>query len=511
MSAIERDIEAIHNGESAISAERLVFDRLDQIVEYLEFAEYKEGNKNQRIAVMETIKTALASKLLTRKLCTEKYLFLLQNIKKNAHARKVSEGVMELSYEAYAESIKSLLEFAPEQVVEIMLGAKDQCYLELILRNGESQHIIDLFPCFFSLTGATFQKWIDFLIARNFVGLIFRWIKKQKKAHRELHNFTKLLYLLVSFTGTIFSRHFPTGSEAEYTHFYRQIEQNAAFLLDIAFAEDDAINRMSALEVVREMVKISEYLPKGSSSFRFLAEYFTNSPLLPALREDHQAPSTHVKAIAFINLLARTIRYQSVEMQQFFIAADLGTWLVRYLYATTTFTVTNEVCALLNELILVNKEFYVAALLGIIKEVRAQGLAKLVGPFAASQKKGAANVSLLDHITPAIYLLYRLHRRCAQELAAQRGKAAESKVSQRRFTIIDQNSPTFQLLEELSFLQEDAWHWYRTTRIFEYEKRMSLHYLQEFPERFQNSEQFSRYICDYISSTLPEYSSFLLM
>ncbi|KAI5192112.1 hypothetical protein NECID01_1821 [Nematocida sp. AWRm77] len=513
MSDIEKDIEAVHNGESSISGERLVFDRLEEIIQYIEFSQYKEGNKAKRAALMETVKGALCSKLLSKKLCTERYLFLLSNIKIHPRDRKVTEGMLELTYEAYAESVKSLLEFSADQVMEVVLKETTVCYLSLLLRHSESHHIIDLFPCFFSLTGANFQKWIEFLIEKNFVEMIFRSIRKQRKKQGETQNFTKLLYLLVSFTGTIFPRHFPVSAGIEYMHFYKQIQSKASFLLEIAFgvAEEDAVNRSSALEVIREMIKVRGYLSSNTVSFEFLCKYFITSKTLQELVDSNQSPESQLKVVMFINLLSRTIRYKQLEIQDFLLSSGLSSGLVQYLYTTNTFTVTNEICALLNELVYVDKKFYSPFLLGIIQEVRSQGLTRLVNPFAASQRKHAAHVSLIDYITPAVYILYKLHSLCMHELTTEKENSLEPKTSQKRFIVIDQTAPVHQLLEELSFLQEDAMHWYKTTRILEHKKRLSLYYLKELPERLQNSEQFSRYVCDYISSTLPEYSSFLLM
>jgi len=510
MDEIEREIEEIQNGESSISIERLVSERIEEVLSYISFSTYKEGQKSRKIGVIETIKGVLTDKSFCKRLCTPRYVFLLAEIRKNTQSKKISEGLLEVSYEAYANGIKSLLEFSPEETLGVIVQARNMCYLEAVLESGDSQHVVDLFPCFFALSGENFHKWIKFLISKNFVDMVFRSLSRQRSMQKETQNFTKLIYLLISFSGTIFKRDFPADIGVDYSFFYREIEKRASAILDIVFIDSDAVNRLSALHAIKEMIKVLEYLQKDPNPFHFFFRYVAESQILRALKNSTYLPDTQIKIILLINLISRTVRYKSASLREFFITSKILPDLIRFLYQTTTYTVTNEMCTLINELVHVDRSFYISAILDICEEVQKQSLKKPIESLSTSQKKNGPTSAVLDCVTPVLHILYKLYCACASESNSQNTKPTEIKTSQKRFTVIGKESAVYQILQALRFFEEDSMRWYRSTRLQEYEKKTSLEYVRAFPDTASNLDQFSRYFPSYLSSVLPEYPLFLL-
>ncbi|OAG31083.1 hypothetical protein NEDG_01857 [Nematocida displodere] len=504
---IERAIEAINDGDSSISAERLVFDRLEEVIKYIGFIEYKEGPKARKMATIETLKTALVEKSLAKRLCSENYLFLLKAIRHNGYAKKVPEAIIELSYEAYAESLKALLEFNSQDTITTITSS-NECYLDLVLKCSDSHHIIDLFPCFFSLSEEPFLKWITFLISKNFVGSIIKNMNKYKKALKETQNFSKLLYLLVSFTGSLFKRQLRLEAGTEYMHFYNEIENRSDTLLDTVFIETDAINRVAALETIRELIKTTEFLPPRSEAFSFLFIYVAGSEILKRIKENHHSADTTIKTVILINTIARTIRFKSAALKAFFSATDFPTALIRYAYSTSTHTLTNEVCIFLNELVHTDTAFYLDALVEICKEIHSCSLKQVIQAYASSQKKHAPSAALVDFTTPFVYLIYQLYDICL-DVAAAEPTGTTSTLA--RFTVIDKGVDVYQIIQELSFLSQDLYIWYRFSRIQEHKKRLSLAYATEPIEIYSATEQFARYLCHCTAAVLPDYPASLLL
>lgn len=508
---IEKIIEAIQEGESSVSTERLIYDRMENIISYLTLVEYKESSRSRKAAVAETLKNVLLDKHLCKRFCTPRYLFILIETKKNSKAKKISDSVVELIYSIYSDSIKALIEYYPEETLQIITDKNNPCYLDMILRCIDSSQIVNAFLCFFSLPTKHFQKWVHFLITKEFIDMVFKQIQKYKKTGKELQSFFKILYLFVSFTTNIFKKELHSCTNISYTYFYNEIETRISYLLDMIFLESDAINRASALEVLREMIKITGYINTNNTiPFTSLFQYLKQSQALKDLQNMHRNAKSQIRVINMVNIVARTIRFQSAALQDFFTCTNFIPSLIRYLYSCSTFSFSNELCGVLNELIHVNRIFYQPALIEIAKEVRSIGFQRLIETFADSKRKHSPNVSILDRVTPFIYILYQLYISCLFESRRQSLRQYSSRnTSQRRFIVVEQNKEPCPLLDSLSFFSESSSYWYRTVRLPEYQKRLSLDYIREMPAHIDNLEQFSRYICDYVASSLPVYPHFL--
>lgn len=500
---LEREIEAINNGESPVSPERLVVERLDEVVKYLTFEAYKEGPRPKKAAIMETLRQALPTKMVSRALCSEQYLFCIEYIRRNARVRKIPEGILELSYEAYADSVKGILAFHQSLFVQAVLNARGRCYFSLILRSAESPNITDLFPCFFSLVGAPLLAWVEYLVERNAVGLIVKALMKSRRKQKPTHFYTKLLYLLVSFTGNIFRQEL-TGSAVSY--FYFEVEKHFDLILDIVFFDEDAANRISALEVVREYIKTVEFIPEASGVFDRFLMYLESSPVLGQLSSEAYSPAQQLRAITMVNLLARTVRFKQPAVRSFLSRTHLLQLLMRYVHKMPSHVVSNEMCGLLNELVYVDKVFYIDALVDAAREARAQTLSRQTKVFADSFRKSGANVAISDCLTPIFCSLYTLFDACNFECATQSIKQTDSCQTLRRFSVFDQETPCYNLHRELLFLQDEEYEWYRRTRVQEYRSRISLVYIGRGPEKIsENEEQTARYFCSCILSLLPVF------
>ncbi|KAI5187414.1 hypothetical protein NEHOM01_2159 [Nematocida homosporus] len=509
---LERAIEATQEGESSLSAERFIFDHLDSAIRYIGFIDYKEGPKSRKISTIEALKSAFVYKHLAKKLCTPTYLFLLKDIKHNSATKRIPDSLTEMSYEIYAESIKTLLEYYPQDTINILTRPESPCFLSALLKSSDSSHIIDMFPCFFSLSNQTFHQWIDLLISKNFVDMIFQYLHRAQKQGKETQSLFKLLYLLISFTANIFKREFITRSDLNYTCFYQQILSYLKPILSTVFQDKDSINRTAALEVIREIIKTTEYLPKEAAPFPLLLAALAATPTFSHFQANQQTPDVLLRVLILINTITRCIRFKTQTLLLFFQETHFLKYLIHYLYAANTHTLTNEVCSLLNELIYTGKLFYRQALIEIGHEVRALEFSKPTQLFSNSLQRYTPHVSILDRITPAILILYRLYTSAISETktVTTHKSNPNSSLSLKRFTIIDQSTEIYQLAQELSFFHNAKFHWYRINRILEHEKRLTLNYIRDPPEVILNSEQFARYFCDYISSTLPDYPPSLL-
>ncbi|KAI5172317.1 hypothetical protein NEFER03_1431 [Nematocida sp. LUAm3] len=504
---LEQSIEATQEGDSSISSERLIYNQLDIVIDYISFKIYKEGSKSKKISTMDTIKVAFCNKHLCHKLCTEKYLFLLIEARKNSSLKKISETIVETSYEVYAESVKTLLENHPLETINIITESKTFSYIEILLKCSDSPHIIDLFPCFFSLSKEAFQKWIDFLIKIQVVDLIVRYITKYRKTHREVQNLFKLLYLFITFTSNIFRKELiPPKNPTLYMHFYLEIGKHLDLLLDSIFKESDAINRLSALEVLKEMIKTSWCIPRDKRIFPTLTKYFESLQLIKSLQEKICSPLVQIQVITLVNIITRTIRFRSTAVKKFFEETDFLSSLIAYLYVINTHTITNEICALINEFIYTDKEFYLEALIKISRQIKECSYAHPQEVFSDSQKPHRPNAIIQDCVTPVLYIIYQLYSTAVSESTSPEPSKNISSV--RRFTVTNQKSSMYKLIQELSFLQSDEYHWYKTNRVHQHGQRLALMHTGDPHEPIVNQEQIARYICMHILSLFPDISLF---
>src|SRR5699024_729464 len=158
-------------------------------------------------------------------------------------------------------------------------------------------------------------------------------------------SFFKILYLFVSFTTNIFKKELHSCTNISYTYFYNEIETRISYLLDMIFLESDAINRASALEVLREMIKITGYINTNNTiPFTSLFQYMKQSQALKDLQNMHRNAKSQIRVINMVNIVARTIRFQSAALQDFFTCTNFIPSLIRYLYSCSTFSFSNELC-----------------------------------------------------------------------------------------------------------------------------------------------------------------------
>ncbi|KAI5167255.1 hypothetical protein NEIRO02_1807 [Nematocida sp. AWRm79] len=507
MADIERTIETLQETDSAVDTHNFIETQLDSVLDYLFLESYTESQKTCKLGVLDFIKTALFQKHVIPKLCTEKYIFGLRNIRKNGYAKKVSDGIMSLCYEIYSDGIKILLENKPEKLLSVIFRHSTLCYFEEILKSSDCNGIVELFPCFFSLSEQNFVTWIKFLASKNSVCMIFRFFMRLKRGQKDLQNLSKFLYLFVSFTGNVFRGSvYMKDTGKHYAHFYNEIEKRVDVLLDTIFVENDAVNRLSCLEVVREMIQVIEYMPEDSNVLPSLYNYLKGSEVLQYLSNgNHSAPAC-VKVIYLINTVMRTIRFKSSHTLNFMQETNILSHIAMYLYGTATHTITNEICLLLNEMIYVDKVFYINPIADFCQAIRTTSFNQVIQIYSSSQKKHTPHASITDCITPVIYILYKLYYMCLHESTS---RSKELKTHSRRFVVIDETTEQYKILQELEFLQEEQAYWYITIRVLEHSKRLSLEYCRALPEKLPNSEQFARYFCEYTASVLPTYPAWL--
>ncbi|KAH9385715.1 uncharacterized protein NEMAJ01_0611 [Nematocida major] len=505
---IERAIEVLQETDSPADIRRFVENKLGAVIDYIFLISSTSSQKTSRLNTLDFIKGSIFQKSIAPKLCTEKYIFGLRSIRKNAHSKKVSDGIVSLCYEIYADGMKILLECMPEKTLEIIAGHPSMCYIEQLLKSSEYSPIIEMFPCFFSLGESNFCRWIRLLVAKDAISMLLRSLEKLTRAQKGAHNLAKFLYLFVSFTGNVFkdSAHME-ATGYHYTHFYSQIEERAEPLLSCIFSGSDSINRLACLEVVREMIRTVEYLPSGKHTLRFLHVYLEGSSVLKSLESsDHTAPAT-VCILYLINTVSRTVRYKHADMLEFLKKTRFLHHVAVYLHGTSTHSITNEVCLLLNELVYVDKAFYIDLIVEFSRSVKDHTFKKVVQTYAVSQQRHNPHVSVIDCITPVVYILYKLYHMCMYECTK---RSKEARQQSTRFVVVDETKEMYKLLQALEFLQDEQAYWYITTRIFEHEKRISLEYGRSLPDRHPNAEQFARYFCDYTASVLPAYPPWLL-
>ncbi|KAI5189893.1 hypothetical protein NEMIN01_0756 [Nematocida minor] len=507
MSEIENSIEILQETDSADDIEQFLANNLEEIIDYVQLASYKEGQKSRKLGTLDFIKGAFSNRSIANRLCTEKYIFGLRNIRKNSHAKKVPDGVAFVCYEIYTETIKMLLDFMPEQVISIIYKHPSLCYFEQLIKSADCNSIVEMFPCFFSLNGAHFERWIQLLTSKSIVSMIFKYFNRPGKPHKDIQNLSKLLYLFVSFTGTVFRDSASMESMGiHYTYFYREIEKRTHPLLDTIFLGTDSINRISCLEVIREMIRTTEFLPADTSVFSFLYRYLTHSEILKEFSKNSHEPHTVVRVIYLINTIAATIRFKSVHTLSFLKSSSFLAHTAMYLHTTTTHTVTNEICALINELIYVDKIFYMEPIIELCQAVKSHTFKRAIQLYSTSQKRHSPHVSVSDCITPVIYILYKLYYICHYESTS---RSREAKTLSKRFIVVDETTDSYKILQQLEFLQDESAYWYITTRVVEHERRLSLEYCRALPERQPNAEQFARYFCEYTASVLPAYPPWL--
>ncbi|KAI5180750.1 hypothetical protein NEOKW01_1034 [Nematocida sp. AWRm80] len=507
---IERILEEVQEGDVDPKVELLFKSQIDLVLDYLSFSSYKEGPKARKVATLEGLKTLVLYKHLVECLCTERFIYLLAEIKKNIHSKRISERIIELTYDVYAECTKSLLEHFPDETIQIIISTPGKSYLDIFIRCCDSNYIVDLFPCFFSISGNSFQSWIRYLVSKEVISTVFKALNKSSSAQKDTQSYTKLLYPLVSFTSGIFKKEFVTETTGVYyTYFYQEIVKRMPSLLDIIFIGTDCINRISALEVLKEMIKVTEYLSMDIDPLPFLYRYLKHSEILKQLQNNNQEPLTQIRIIVLLNTISRTIRFKSSALLEFLEETQLMSYSIKYLYTSNIHGITNEICSLLNEMIFVDKIFYVNTLLEICNTIQSLTLYPCIKSFSNSQRKGFPNASLIDCITPMIYTLHKLYEVCLKEATIKKNRTSDWKLSQNRFTIVDETIPSYKILQSLFFLQDESLHWYKSIRILEHKRRVSMGSIKYTPETLPNSEQFARYFCSYILSTLPECSEYL--
>lgn len=508
MCNIERTVELLQEADSEGEIVKFVEESINDILAYVQLADYKEGQKTRRLVTLDYLKAILSKKYLASRLCTEAYVFGLRAIRKNSSIKKVSDGVVFLCYEIYTESVKVLLEMAPEEFLNVIYSHPTLCYLEELVKSSECNSVVEMFPCFFSLSGKNFERWINLLVCKEVVSMLFKYYNKPGKPHKNTQNLSKLLYLFVSFTGNLFlDPENMKNSSVHYAFFYREIEKRTHALLDTAFMGNDSLNRIASLEVIREMIRVNEFLPQNESSFfSFLYRYLAHAEVLRDLKNNVHSSTATVRIVRLINTLSRTIRFKSVYTLGFMESSELLKYLAVYLHSTATHTVTNEICHLLNELIYTDKIFYIQPIIHFCQEIKSLTLKRAVCLYALSQKRHNPHVSISDCITPVIYILYKLYYLC---LFDSTNRNREAKGPSKRFVVIDEGADSYKILQQLEFLQEEHSYWYMTTRVVDYERRISLEYCWSFPERSTNAEQFARYFCKYSASVLPAYPGWL--
>lgn len=507
MADIEKTIEILQETDSPEEIQKFVEEHLEGLLDYLLLTLYSESQKTSKLAVLDFIKGVITEKQIAQRLCTEKYIFGLRSIRKHSHSKKVPDGVVSLCYEIYADGMKVLLETMPRRVLEIIQSHLTLCYLEQLLKSSDYNPIVEMFPCFFSLSEDNFSFWIKLLAGKDVILIIIKYFHKFQKTQKEIQNLCKFLYLFVSFTGNLFKDSVTLSKTGlHYTHFYKEIEKRTHTLLDTIFTETDGINRFSCLEVINEMIRTVEYLPESVNNLSFLYRYLIHSEILKKIEESEHTPIVTLRVIHLINIITRTIRYKSVEMLNFLKKTELLSHIAVYLYSTTTYGVTNEVCYLLNELIYVDKVFYIDLIIEFSQSVKIHTFKRVIKIYSVSQKKHNAHASITDCITPVIYILYKLYYICLHESTR---KHRESRTQPRRFIVIDETTESYKILQELEFLQEEQAYWYITTRVMEHGRRMSMEYSRSLSERHPNAEQFARYFCEYTASILPAYPPWL--
>lgn len=508
MTGIESAVEALQETDTPAEIDHFLENNLECIVDYVQLTTYKEGHKSRKIAILDYLKTILSNRSIAPRLCTEKYVFGLQSIRVHASTKKVPDGIVYMCYEIYSETVKILLEDIPEEFLGIVYRHPNICYIEQLIKSAECNSIVEMLPCFFSLNGNNFEKWIDMLVSKSIISMIFKYFNKPGKPHKDTQNLSKILYLFVSFTGNLFrDSENMKSTHIHYAFFYREIEKRTHCLLNTVFMGSDSINRLSALEVIRCMISANEFLlPNESSFFRFLSRYFIHSDVLKCLIEGDHSPAATVRIIHMINTLSATVRYKSIHTLNFLNASGCLGHIAVYLHSTSTHTVTNEICYFLNELIYVDKVFYIDPIILFCQKVKEYTLKRVVQLYAHSQKKHSPHVSISDCITPVIYILYKLYYLCLYDTT---NRNRETKTQSKRFIVIDEGIDSYKILQQLEFLQEEHAYWYITTRVVDHERRISLEYSWSLPERPPNAEQFARYFCEYTASILPAYPPWL--
>ncbi|KFG26363.1 uncharacterized protein NESG_01484 [Nematocida ausubeli] len=507
MAGIERTIEILQETDSPADIHNFIQTQLDSIVDYVLLEAYTEGPKTTKLGALDFIKNALFQKHMVNSLCTEKYIFGLRSIRKNGHAKKVSDGVVSMCYEIYTDGMKLLLESAPACVLEIISKKTGLCYFEEILKSSDCNGIVEMFPCFFSLSEHNFIQWIKFLSDRNCISLILKFFTRLKKAQKDLQNLSKFLYLFVSFTGNVFrDSAYMNATGRHYSYFYKEIEKRVLPLFDVIFVESDAINRLACLEVLREMIRVIEYIPNNSAILVSLYKYLVHSEILKELAQGNHQPGVAVRIVYLINTISLTVRFKSPHTLSFLRTTNILSHIAEYLHGTSTHTITNEVCLLINELIYVDKIFYIDEIVEFCQAIRLKTFKQVIQIYSTSQKKHSPHASIIDCITPVISILYKLYYICLYESS---NRSKEMKTQSRRFVVIDETSKPYRILQELEFLQDEQAYWYITTRVLEHGKRLSLEHSRSLPERLPNSEQFARYFCEYTAAILPAYPPWL--
>lgn len=524
MNFVEAGIEGIHDTRTE-AARAFVSTNTDKVMDYMGLLYYSKRNRSRMLFTIESLKKIIIENGLATAFCNRRYVYLLREIKANGRKHRADEGVMEMWYEFYLEVTKKMAEdageallalFSKESEEEVICAGQEgeappcrkNAWLQTLLESIESQYMVDLFVSFFALQDGGKRRWMAFLQRFSVVEHLFECMQERARERKEYQNISKLVSILVSFTGTVI-RERTVSAEMHFLDFYVRVDGNMETLLRLLFLERDHFNRNSLLEIVKSVLyKLEAVGGLESSLFRELGALLTGSlPENPlnAIRGMKSTNLSLVRVSILIDLVTRSVKFRSPALKQALEGVEfVGQLFAYYLKMPDSALIARSLYFFVLELVNVDRLFYHSLLVSLCREVRASLKVLPREGLAESYRGRAAHFSLHDSFTPIVSEMKRLRELSMFESRRYPHRGGPHREMKQRFFTVDKTSKSHELVKELSFMDSDEWRWYSMAVLGEYERRMRIEYVREGRDRVTEiNEQFARYICGYVANRLP--------
>lgn len=536
---IESTIELLQDGRISTRPEQFIAANISEVIKYMGLALFAHGNKGRKASTIEYIKRTIIDNHLVDALYSREYLFLIKEIRRNAQRKKVSEGIVETWYENYTEIIRKMIESDSGRVMDVICSSLEQApgedsesaksgnYFLLLLRSSDSHYMVDVFASFFVMEEKSLVRWLHFLKKAEVVSLTIGMIARRQAEGREYQNLSKVLYVLVSFTGTIIRR-CPDAAELQVApfYFYSEVDAQAPFLLQTLFSEAEYFNRASVLEVLKALLYKAESMDNMRAELiehlgRFISpEHASGGHPLALIQQRSAEDASVLKVSALVELVSRSIKFKNASMRDALLGARFVEEVLEYNGAVPlASTLSQAILYLVKELVATDRAFYCDVLISLCRFIYRFAFRIQRNFFSLSYTEFAPHHSINDNFTPILKEIAGLKEVCSFESRTYSsrsgrqpsnpggsGDAKERDTGNRFFTIGKENA-SYKIAKELAFMESEEWEWYLSV-LGEYEKRMGLEYVRGPRERLvEVNEQFARYLCRYVGQALPQIGS----